>query len=216
MSNSRAVRKIAVLGAGNVGGALARIWSKAGHSVVFGLPDPKGQRAQERLRSTPEIKATTNDAAAAQAEIVVLTVPWDAAQTAIEACGELTGKIIIDCTNPVSSDLKGLVIGTSTSAAEQVASWARGAHVVKAFNTIGAPCYGNARFGSETADGFFCGDDDAAKKTVQELIEQVGLHPADVGPLSNARWLEAIAMLWIDLAINRGQGVNHAFKLLRR
>ena len=111
---------------------------------------------------------------------------------------------------------KGLTLGTTTSAAEMVAGWAPSARVVKSFNTIGAPCLGNTKFGSETADGFYCGDDAEAKKTVHQLNADVDLNPVDVGPLKNARLLEPLAMLWIDLAINQGQGINHAFKLLRR
>ncbi len=210
------VRKIAVLGAGNVGGALARIWSKAGHEVVFGLPDPQSERARQALDYTPGVRALDNKAAANSAEIVALSVPWPAAQKAIQMCGDLAGKILIDCTNPLLPDLSGLALGVSTSAAEQVASWAPTARLVKAFNTIGAACFGNAQFGDLEADGFLCGDDADAKATVWGLIEDAGLNPVDVGSLIHARWLEPIAMLWIDLAVNQKQGANHAFKLLRR
>jgi predicted dinucleotide-binding enzyme len=112
--------------------------------------------------------------------------------------------------------LKGLTIGTTASAGEQVAAWATGARVVKAFNTIGAANFGNARFGAQRADGFYCGDDAVSKSAVRELIEAAGFDPVDVGPLRQARWLEPLAMLWIDLAVNQRQGANHAFKLLRR
>jgi predicted dinucleotide-binding enzyme len=160
--------------------------------------------------------AATNSAAVASVQVVVLSVPWPAAEKAIRSCGDLSGKILIDCTNPLSSDLKGLVLGHTTSAAEQVAQWAPKAKVVKAFNTIGAVNYGNTTFGSLWADGFYCGDDQQAKDTVQPLIADIGFDPVDVGPLSNARLLEPLAMLWIDLAVNQRQGSNHAFKLLRR
>ncbi|HEV2688952.1 MAG TPA: hypothetical protein VGV35_10365, partial [Bryobacteraceae bacterium] len=96
------------------------------------------------------------------------------------------------------------------------ASWAPGARVVKAFNTIGSMNYGNARFGAQRADGFYCGDDPGAKALVRQLIEDIDMEPVDVGPLRNARLLEPLAMLWIDLAVNQRQGTNHAFKLLRR
>jgi hypothetical protein len=104
----------------------------------------------------------------------------------------------------------------TTSAAETVAVWARTSRIVKAFNTIGAANYGNAQFGTERADGFYCGDDQDAKNVVKPLIEDIGLNPVDVGPLRNARALEPLALLWIDLAVNQGQGPNHGFKLLRR
>jgi hypothetical protein len=116
----------------------------------------------------------------------------------------------------LAPDLKGLVVGLTTSGAEQIAAWAPNARVVKAFNTIGAMNFGNARFGDSLADGFYCGDDGAAKTVARGLIEDAGFHPVDVGPLTNARLLEPLALLWIDLAVNQKQGANHAFKLLRR
>ena len=97
-----------------------------------------------------------------------------------------------------------------------MAGWAPNARVVKAFNTIGAANYGNAQFGMQRADGFYCGDEQDAKNLAKQLIEETGLNPVDVGPLKNARLLEPLAMLWIDLAVNQKQGPNHAFKLLRR
>jgi 8-hydroxy-5-deazaflavin:NADPH oxidoreductase len=104
----------------------------------------------------------------------------------------------------------------TTSAAEQVAGWATGAKVVKAFNTIGAPNFGNAQFGSQKAEGCYCADDTSAKATVRELVAAAGFDPVDVGPLRNARLPEPLAMLWVDLAVNQRQGINHACKLLRR
>ena len=208
--------KIAVLGAGNVGGALGRLWAAKDHEVRFGVPDPESGKIKALLANTGErAKAGSNREAAGASEVVVVSVPWPVAEQAIRDCGDLSSKVVIDCTNPLGSDLKGLVVGLTTSAAEQVAAWS-GAKVVKAFNTIGAGNYGNAEFAGTRADGFYCGDDAAAKAKVKPLIADVGLTPVDVGPLRNARLLEPLAMLWIDLAINQKWGPNHAFKLLRR
>ena len=207
---------IAIFGAGNVGGALGRIWSTR-HEVVFGVPNPHSESVKKTLaQMSGRGRATSNAEAASGAGIIVLSVPWPAAEEAIRSAGDLSGKIVIDCTNPLAADLSGLAVGLTTSAGEMVAGWAAGASVVKAFNTIGAPDFGNARFGSQRADGFYCGDDPASKAVVSKLIDEAGLDPVDVGPLRNARLLEPMAMLWIDLAVNQRQGVNHAFKLLRR
>ncbi|MGH9717120.1 MAG: NADPH-dependent F420 reductase [Candidatus Acidiferrales bacterium] len=208
---------IAVLGAGNVGSALARVWSAAGHTVTFGLPNPQSDKSKAAVSALAgKVRAASNKEAASSAQVVALCVPWPAAEGAIRECGNLSGKILIDCVNPLKPDLQELAVGTTTSAAEQVAAWASGARVVKAFNTIGAVNFGNAQFGSQRADGFYCGDDAASKAAVRELIDAAGLDPVDVGPLRNARSLEAMAMLWIDLALNQLQGPGHAFKLLRR
>ena len=209
--------RIGILGAGNVGAALGRVWTSEGHDVLFGVPDAKNERTRKALAALGSAgRAGTNAEAAAFGEVLALAVPWPVAQQAIESSGKLAGKVLIDCSNPLASDLKGLTVGLNTSAAEQVAAWAGGARVVKAFNTIGAGNFGRAGFGDQAADGFYCGDDAAAKAVVKTLIADTGLNPVDVGPLRNARWLEPIAMLWIDLAVNQGWGGDHAFKLLRR
>lgn len=208
--------KIAVLGAGNVGGTLGKLWAGCGHEVRIGVPDPRSEKTRAFLASTGgKAQAGSNREAASASEVVVLSVPWPAAEQAIRDCGDLRSKVLIDCTNPLRSDFMGLAVGTTTSAAEQVAAWS-GAKVVKAFNTIGAGNYGKAEFAGTRADGFYCGDDEAAKARVKPLIADIGLNPVDVGPLRNARLLEPLAMLWIDLAINQKWGPNHAFKLLRR
>ena len=209
--------RIGVLGAGNVGAALGRVWTSEGHDVLFGVPDAKNERSRKALAALGSAGlAGTNAEAGAFGEVLALAVPWPIGRQAIESSGNLAGKVLIDCTNPLASDLKGLTVGLNTSAAEQVAAWAPGARVVKAFNTIGAGNFGRAEFSGQTADGFYCGDDAGAKAVVKNLDKDAGLNPVDVGPLRNARWLEAIAMLWIDLAVNQGWGGDHAFKLLRR
>jgi hypothetical protein len=106
-------------------------------------------------------------------------------------------------------------VGHDTSAAEQVASWAKGARVVKCFNTTGAENMANPRFGADRAVMFLAGDDEAAKKSVVKLGEDLGFEMVDAGALSIARLLEPVAMLWIRLAFRRGLGRDFAFKLLR-
>jgi len=147
---------------------------------------------------------------------VVLATPWAAAREAVKAAGDLSGKILIDATNPLKPDLSGLALGHTTSAGEEVARWATGARVVKAFNTTGARNMADPRLGGQSASMFLCGDDAAAKKTVAGLAEALGFEPVDAGPLAQARLLEPLAMLWISMAYAFGHGPNIAFKLLRR
>ncbi len=141
---------------------------------------------------------------------------WGAAQGAVQAAGSLTGKILIDATNPLKPDLSGLALGHTISAGEEVARRPSGAKVVKAFNTIGAQHMANPVFGSQRASMFIAGDDASAKRTVADLAEALGFDPVDVGPLTQARLLEPLAMLWISLAYAFGHGTNIGFKLLRR
>ncbi|MFN7949375.1 MAG: NADPH-dependent F420 reductase [Blastocatellia bacterium] len=209
--------KIAIIGAGNVGGNLGKVWAGKGHSVIFGVRDPNSPKVQALIAATGEhAQAASVAEAASSAEVVVLSTPWPATQEAIQAAGDLAGKIIIDCINPLQPDLSGLSLGHTTSAAEEIARQAPGAKVVKAFNTTGAGNMLDPQYGSLAADMFICGDDAAAKSTVAKLAGDAGFDVVDAGPLSNARLLEPLAMLWIDLALKRGFGTNIAFKLLRR
>ena len=202
--------KIAIVGAGNVGGALARLWRKAGHDVSVAT------RQGSLANQIPGVSSGRAQEVAPPAGFIALAVPWEAAEDALASCGDLRGKVVIDCTNPVLPTLDGLEFGTTTSAAEKLQRQAPGAHVVKAFNTIGAALLGNATFDRLQPDGYYCGDHDAAKTAVIPLIAATGLRPFDVGPLRNARYLEAMAMLWIDLAVNRGRGPTFGFRTLER
>jgi len=209
--------RIGIIGAGNVGGNLGKVWAGKGHEVMFGVRDPQSPKVRALVGGLGEpARAGGVKEAAAFGEVVVLTTPWPATQEAIQAAGDLAGKILMDCTNPVKPDLTGLSLGQTTSAAEEIARWAPGARVVKAFNTIGAQQMLNPQFGSQAASMFICGDDAAAKSVVARLTEESGFEVVDAGPLSNARLLEPLAMLWIYLAVKQGLGTEIAFKLLRR
>lgn len=209
---------IGIIGAGNVGGTLGKLWVVKGHEVVFGVRNIADPKLKELLTSTQgKARAASVKEAASFGEVVVLATPWPATEDAIKAAGDLKGKIVIDCTNPLAPDLSGLVLGTTNSAGEEVSRWAKGARVVKAFNTIGAPNFGNPKFGAESASMFICGNDHDAKNVVAQLAEVLGFDAVDAGPLSASRMLEPLAMLWIHLAFKQGLGpTGHAFKLLRR
>ncbi len=213
--------KIAVIGAGNVGGTLGKRWAKAGQEVAFGVRDPGDARIAALVReSGPSARAASVPEAVREAAVVVLTVPWANAQEAIAAAGNLRGRILIDATNPLPLTpeclRQGLVIGHTTSAAEEIARWAAEARVVKAFNTTGFQNMADPVYGTQGLSMFLCGDDAEAKKVVADLARQLGFEPVDVGPLRSARYLEPLAMLWIDLAILQGFGTNFGFQLIKR
>jgi NADPH-dependent F420 reductase len=212
---------IAVLGAGNVGGTLGRRWARAEHDVTFGVRNLADGRVQALVHEIgPNAKATTVAEAANRAAVVVLTVPWESAQEALRAAGDLAEKILVDATNPLLMTpeglQQGLVIGHTTSAAEQIAQWAVGAHVVKAFNTTGWQNMADPLYGSQGLTMLLCGDQAESKTVVAVLAKQLGFEPVDVGPLRSARYLEALAMLWIDMAMFQGFGTNFGFQLVRR
>jgi 8-hydroxy-5-deazaflavin:NADPH oxidoreductase len=208
---------IAIIGAGNVGGTLGRAWAKAGHDVCFGVRNPQDDKTRQLVQSAgATARAGTVAEAAAFGEVVVLATPWGGTEAAIRSAGDLGGKTVIDCTNPVKPDISGLEIGFSTSGAEQVAEWATGAKVFKAFNTTGAGNMADPVIQGVRTVMFVCGDDEAAKPTVLRLVADVGFDVVDAGKLAIARLLEPFAMLWIHLAIARSMGTNFGFALLRR
>lgn len=209
--------RIAIIGAGNVGGALARGWVDAGHDVVFGVRDPSKESLVALVGDLGDKASAAGVGDAANgADVVVLATPWDATKAAIEAAGDLSGKIVVDCTNPLTADLSTLTVGTDRSAGEEVAEWLPDARVVKAFNTTGSGNMEDPKYGEDAVTMFICGDDAEAKGVVTELAETLGFEVCDAGGIDMARWLEPTAMLWIKLAYQQGMGPNFGFRLVRR
>ena len=209
--------KIGIIGSGSVGGTLGSRWAKAGHEVVFGSRDPNSDDMKQLTgKSGRAARAGALTDAARVSDVLLLAMPAQANKGVLESLGDLTGKILIDATNPLLPRLEGLEVGTTTSGGEQVASWAPGAKVVKAFNTVGFNIMANPGFGAERPVMFYCGDDSAAKKTVHQLVDELGFEAVDAGPLTQARLLEPFALLWITLANFYGLGREIGFRLLRR
>lgn len=209
--------KIAIIGTGAVGSALARGWSRAGFTLILGARDPDDAGART-LAASVSARIATPHAAALEAGVIVLALPWGAAESAVKALGDLAGKIVIDCMNPlVMADGKlGLERGFTTSGAETLAVWAPGARIVKTLNQVGAEPMEDAASLTARPVMFMAGDEEAAKKTARTLIEALGFEAIDAGPLRQARLLEPLAMVWIDQALVRGAGRNWAFGVLRR
>lgn len=208
---------IAILGTGGVGSALGSRWAKAGHTVCYGSRLPESEKVLELVqRCGSTTKAGLAPQAIGGADVIVLAIPWPAAQETLAALGDLSGRVLIDCTNPLTSDFTGIELGHTTSAAEKIAEWATGARVVKAFNTASTKVMLNPQFGEHQATMFYCGDDSAAKEVVRQLIADLNFDPVDAGPLISARYLEPLAMLYIHLAFKQGWGSNCAFKILKR
>jgi predicted dinucleotide-binding enzyme len=200
--------KIAIIGAGNVGRALGGAW-RTDHDITYGVRSPDDAKYADL-----DAPATTNDAAAAGSDVVVLCTPWQGTEAAVKACGDVSGKVLIDCTNPLTPDFSALEVGHTTSGAELIAAWAPGARVCKAMNQIGAPMMDNPELPSAPVM-FICGDDDAAKRVTADLVKQLGFEPVDAGDLTLARLLEPYALVWIHMALRRGFGTNWGFGLLR-
>jgi 8-hydroxy-5-deazaflavin:NADPH oxidoreductase len=208
--------KIAVIGAGSVGGTLGRRWAEVGHEVTFGLrdaADPTAKVMVSRIRGKAGL-ATVADAAKT-ADVVVLATPYAANAEAVTSAGSLAGKIVIDVTNPIGPDMT-LALGFSTSGAEEVAKLAPGARVFKAMNQVGFEVMADPKFSAGKPVMFVAGDDPAGKQIVLNLVSSLGFETIDAGGLAIARLIEPYAMLWIHLMARRKLGRGFAFALLHR
>ncbi len=208
--------KIAIIGAGNVGGTLGKRWAGAGHDILFGVRDPAREKYQSLVTQTGgRAVLATNADAARVAQVIVLATPWTTTEAALADCGSLAGKIIVDATNPLGADLN-LAMGLTDSGGEQVARWANGARVVKAFNSTGFNVMDDPVLDGRHAAMFVAGDDAAAKGVVLDLASAIGFEAIDAGPLKIARLLEPMAVLWIHCAYRQGLTRDYAFSLIRR
>jgi hypothetical protein len=209
--------RIGIIGAGSVGGTLGQGWAKKGHEVLFGVRDPADPKVQKVLADAGKAASAGSVAEAGGfGEVLVLATPWEATEDALRQAGDLDGKIVFDCTNPLKPGLAGVEVPAAGSAGQQVAAWAPGARVVKVFNTTGFNNMADPDYGGQGSSMFYCGNDKEAKAVAHRLAQDLGFDPVDAGPLSNAGLLESLAMLWIWLAYPGGQGRDIAFKLLRR
>ena len=210
--------RIGVIGAGRGGGTLRRrLALESEHTVTFGIRHEPDQQLREFIDTSGGAARAASPAEAARgADVIVIATPWKETRDAVQKLGDLSGKILIDATNPLKPGLTGLDVPPDSSAAEQIASWAPGARVVKAFNTTGFNVMANPAFPEGPAAMFYCGDDAAAKSTVCDLIVELGFDPVDAGPLARARALEAMALLWVTLAMTTDLGRGIAFRLARR
>ena len=204
---------IVIAGSGNVGRALADGWRKAGHGVTFAMREPDGPKAAELKQKG--FGVVPLNGAATTADVIVLAVPWSAVETTIEALGSLAGKILIDTTDPIKSK-RELALGFGDSGGETVARLGSGARVVKAFSTTGAGNMADSKYPGGKLMMAVAGDDASAKEVVMSLVAELGFDPVDTGPLAMSRYLEPLAMLWINLAYTQQLGPDIGFALLRR
>jgi predicted dinucleotide-binding enzyme len=202
---------IAILGAGNVGKALGGRLVARGERLHYGVPEPAKYAA---LSGTHAEVGTVAEALAAS-DLAILAVPYDAAAPVVEAVGDWSGRILVDATNPIAPGLSGLLVGTTTSGAEQIAARAHNARVVKAFNTTGFENLADPEYPGGPVFMPVCGDDADARGRVVALAMLMGFDAVDFGPLAGARYLEPFAMTWIHLAYKQGYGRRFAFGLLK-
>ena len=203
---------VAIIGAGNVGSALAAAAVKQGHTVTISAAHP--EHAADVAAQVGATGVGSNAEAARDADVIVLAIPYSAAAAVVDEIADVAdGKVIVDSTNPLNATYSDLET-SGTSAAEQLQQRAAGAHVVKAFNTVFASRHHEPAENGVPLDAFHAGDDAAAKEQVAELARSLGYRPIDAGNLRMARTLEEMAFLNIMLNVGNNWPWQSAWKLV--
>jgi 8-hydroxy-5-deazaflavin:NADPH oxidoreductase len=202
---------VAIIGTGNVGGALARALSSAGHFVTVTSTTP--EEAEARAGEVGGKAVPSNAEAASAGDVVILAVPYRSVDQILdEIAGVIDGKIVLDVTNR-SDENAGLVVD-GTSNAEQIQARVPNVKVVKAFNTVLASHQNDPTIDGVALDGFVAATDEQAKQAVLDLVGSIGLRPIDAGPLEVARILEAMGALNVSLNMRNNWAWNNGWKLL--
>ena len=212
--------KIGILGSGLMGGKLGTIFARAGHEVVFSYArhrEKLERLARDAADGGGAARAGTPREAAEDADAILLAVHWSRFDEVLAQAGDLSGKVIVTCSLPMNADDSGLVLGLTTSAAEELAKKVPGARVVSAFNTVPS----EVLFGVYEAklvgrpSLVYCGDDAGAKQVAAGLIRDAGFEPVDAGPLRIARYTEPFALLVAQLAYEGDAGPELAYRFER-
>lgn len=196
-TSDAAAETVALIGTGNVGAALGQRLAQNGHRIVYGSRDPAAPDVRTLVATTGHGALAVSPAdAAARSDIIVLAVPWSAVEEVVRGLGALDGKIIVDPTNPRVVATDGFAdYPIEDSNAERIARLAPGAHVVKAFNTLGSETMLDPKVANSPVTIPIVGDDRGAKARVAALARGIGLDAVDVGPLRHARIVEGLHYL---------------------
>jgi predicted dinucleotide-binding enzyme len=195
--------RIAIIGAGNVGGGLGTGLAQAGHEVVYGVRDPDSEKTRAATTRAAGTRAVTVADAVADADVVIFALRWDAVPPTVSGMPEMDGRVVIDAMNRFSGD-------PARSTAQDLADLLPGAKVVKAFNTTGFENMSTAAGRDQQAVMFIAGDHPEANAVAAGLAADLGFQPEDVGALTNAKPLEEMVKIWLALAERHGRSVAFA------
>jgi len=203
---------IAVIGTGNVGGALATKWAHKGHRIFLGVNDTTQFKGKELLNN-PHTTVHPLKEAVRQADVILIATPATAAVEVAESLGDTNGKIIIDAMNVVMG--RGPQGFSNTS--DAILAHTQTRDVVKCFNTTGFNNMQNPVYGEMAIDAFVAGDSSKGKEAAIQLAKDAGFADCyNVGGNDRFQLMEQFAFFWINLAMFQGQGREIGFKLLKR
>ncbi len=208
---------IAVIGTGNVGGALGPQFAKLGHDIIYGSREPTRQDVQELVaRTSGDAVAMLPADAAADADIVIIAVPWGGAENAVMSLGDLSGKIILDPTNAVRRDADGIRHhAVETSTGEFIQSWAPNAKVVKAFNTLSSATMADPSSAGGPVTIPIAGNDPEAKAVIAGLVTGIGFEVVDMGTIGAAHAIEQMLIVRGNAGV-LGSPFNYYFRPVPR
>jgi 8-hydroxy-5-deazaflavin:NADPH oxidoreductase len=207
---------IGIIGTGNMGSSLGKIWAQNGHKLMFSYSRDAAKLKKIATEIGSNASVGTPAEAVKFADVVLLAVPYVAVEDALKAAGSLDGKLLFSIVNALIPDMSGMAVGTTTSAAEEIAKLAPGARLVEALPIFAEVIASPSRtFGEQLATVFCTGDDAEAKQVATDLLREIDVEIIDAGTLKNSRYVEPAMMLLIQLAYAQQMGPV-GFKLLRR
>jgi predicted dinucleotide-binding enzyme len=210
--------RIGILGSGLMGGKLGTLFARAGHEVVFSYARSEDKLERLARKAGGKARAGTPREAAQEAHALLLAVHWSRVDDVLAQVGELPGKVVLTCSLPMNSDDTALVVGQTSSGAEELAKKIPTARVVAAFNTVPSEVLFDVYAGRRRAARpglVYCGDDRRAKTTAARLIRDAGFDPLDAGPLRIARYTEPFGLLVAQLAYEGKGGPRLAYTFQR-
>ena len=208
--------RIGIIGSGNMGASMGKAWARKGHTILFSFSKDENNSRLLAADTGPDARSGTPAEAVAFGDVILFAVPWAAVTEALKAAGPIQSKVLFSCCNCLKPDFSGLVLGTTTSAAEEIARLAPLAKVVEALPPMAQILAAEShRLAGQQISTFYCGDDPGAKAVVAQLLGDLDLEAVDAGPLTSARFIEPAGMLNVQLAYGMGLGPNVGVKLLR-
>ena len=208
---------IAIIGTGNVGGALATKWANAGNTIFLGVQNIENFKGKELLNN-PNTSVHLVVEAVKSAEVVLLATPATAAVEVAQSLGNTNGKIIIDAMNVVALN-KGMGRGPEgfNNTADAILANTASEEVVKCFNTTGFNNMEDPVYNGTKTDMFVAGSSEKGKEIAKQLSIDAGFGACyDIGGNDKFFLIEQFANFWINLALFQGEGREIAFKLLKR
>ena len=204
--------RLGVIGCGPMGAAIGTRWAKAGHHVTWSYSRSPARPSELARQAGHAAKGGSVRDAVESSDAILIAIPWNRLEDVVSQAPSLRGRVLLDCSLPMTESGSDLAVAWHTSGAEQLARVTEG-RVVKAFNTIPAEFIAAERRVQDSSV-FIAGDDAAAKSIAAHLVTDAGFVPADAGPLRMARYMEPFALLMGQMAYVQGDSPQIGYRIV--